>query len=321
MRRLWPPPRRLVSLLLTVALLLGLVAAFSLIQGVGEAALRALPALPLAMAVHVAQLAATAMAWRGLFHAPAPGFPLMLRARWIRESLNGLLPLVGIGGGVLAASAIARQTGRPFGGVAAAATVDLMIEAVTQLPFLLIGLAIFAAFAPGTLSPMQIGALLLPLVLAALFVGALSLGLGREAVLRLAGRFGFGRQIEALGETLRVVNAGPGPVARGAAWHFLAWSLGALEVWLILAMLGTPVGLAEAYAIESLGLAARSLGFILPAGLGAQEAGLAAVALAFGVPLQEAVALAMLKRLREVAMNLPGLIAWNWIERRAARDG
>ncbi|MBV1798938.1 lysylphosphatidylglycerol synthase domain-containing protein [Siccirubricoccus sp. G192] len=102
-------------------------------------------------------------------------------------------------------------------------------------------------------------------------------------------------------------------MARAAAWHFLAWSLGAAEVWAILAVLGVPVGPAEAYAIESLGMAARSLGFVLPAGLGAQEAGLAAVAVALGVPLEEAVAMSMLKRLREVLMNLPGVIAWRSI--------
>jgi uncharacterized membrane protein YbhN (UPF0104 family) len=80
-------------------------------------------------------------------------------------------------------------------------------------------------------------------------------------------------------------------------------------------VLGTPVGLPEALAIESLGMAARSLGFVLPAGLGAQEAGLAAVAVALGVPLEAAVAMAMLKRLREVLMNLPGLFAWQRWER------
>lgn len=107
-------------------------------------------------------------------------------------------------------------------------------------------------------------------------------------------------------------------MAQAAAWHLLAWTLGAAEAWAILAVLGTPVSLAEAYVIESLGMAARSLGFVLPAGLGAQEAGLAAVGVALGVPLQEAIAMAMLKRLREVLMNVPGLVAWQRTERRAA---
>ena len=114
--RTWLPSGRMISLLLTGGLVLGMTAACLLLMDIGRAVLRALPALPAAIAVHLLQLAATAMAWRGLFHAPRPGFALMLRARWVRESLNGLLPLVGIGGGVLAALALARQTERPSPG-------------------------------------------------------------------------------------------------------------------------------------------------------------------------------------------------------------
>jgi len=144
------------------------------------------------------------------------------------------------------------------------------------------------------------------------------LGVGREAALRLLRRIGFDGALRRLHESLAVVNSGTGPMAQAAAWHLLAWTLGAAEVWAILAVLGTQVSLAEAYVIESLGMAARSLGFVLPAGLGAQEAGLAAVGVALGVPLQEAIAMAMLKRLREVLMNVPGLVAWQRTERRAA---
>jgi putative membrane protein len=316
--RMWPPSGRTTSVLLAASLVLGMAAACLLLMGVGKAVMRALPALPAAILVHLVQLAATAMAWRGLFHAPRPGIGLMLRARWIRESLNGLLPLVGIGGGVLAALAIARQTGRPFAGVAAGATVDLLVESVMQLPFLLLGLVLLAQIAPGRLPLAQAGALLVPLALVAALAASLRLGVGRETAGRLVRRLGLGPRLGALRTSLAVVNAGPGPMAQAAAWHFLAWSLGAAEVWVILAVLGTPVGFAAAYVIESLGMAARSLGFVLPAGLGAQEAGLAAVAVALGVPLEEAIALSILKRLREVLMNLPGLIAWQWFQRRPA---
>ncbi|WP_431268079.1 hypothetical protein [Dankookia sp. P2] len=103
-----------------------------------------------------------------------------------------------------------------------------------------------------------------------------------------------------------MVDAGTGPMMRAGGWHFGAWCIGAIEVWVILWVLGVPLGLAAALAIESLGMAARSLGFALPAGLGAQEAGLAAVAVALGVPFEGAVAMAMLKRMREVTLNLPG---------------
>src|SRR3954470_21174428 len=123
--RVWPPSRCATSLLLTGTLILGMAAACLMLMDVGKAVLRALPALPAAVPVHLVQLAVTAMAWP--VPCAAPRGALMLRARWIRESLNGLLPLVGIGGGVLAAFPTARQIGRPVAGVAAEATVDLLI--------------------------------------------------------------------------------------------------------------------------------------------------------------------------------------------------
>jgi putative membrane protein len=315
---MWSSPRRAASVLVTGMLVFGMVAACLLVMEIGKAVLRALPALPLAIAVHTLQLAATAVAWRNLFHLPRPGFWLMLRARWVRESLNGLLPLVGIGGGMLAGLAIARQTDRPFAGVAAGATVDLLIETVTQLPFLLVSLALLQRVAPRALPLSEAGALLLPLALIAALAVLIRLGVGRELALRLMRRIGLQKALDSLCDSLVAVNAGAWPIVRAATWHFLAWSLGAAEVWVILAMLGSPVGIAQAYVIESLGMAARSLGFVLPAGLGAQEAGLVAIGVALGVPMEEAVAMSMLKRLREVLMNVPGLIYWQWAERRPA---
>lgn len=38
---------------------------------------------------------------------------------------------------------------------------------------------------------------------------------------------------------------------------------------------------------------------------------------ALGAPLEQAVAMSMLNRLREVLMNLPGLIAWWWWARQS----
>jgi len=320
-RRLWPPSPRAISLALTLALLLGMVGAGSLLLDLGPIVLRALPALLPAIAVHILQISAAAMAWRLLFHAPRPGHAIMVQARWVRESLNGLLPLVGIGGGVLAGQAIAQRTGRPFAGVAAGATVDLLVESVTQLPFLLCGLMLFASLAPGVLTLGQAALLAAPLAAAAGFVLAIAQPRARTLCLRLADRFGRGAPLRRMAGALEVVNASPGALFGAAVWHLLAWTLGALEVWVILQSMEIPVSLSQAYAIESLGMAARSLGFALPAGLGAQEAGLAAVAIGLGVPAEAAIAMAMLKRLREVAMSLPGLIFWRWSMRRGRAGG
>ena len=60
----------------------------------------------------------------------------------------------------------------------------------------------------------------------------------------------------------------------------------------------------------------RSTGFAVPAALGVQEAGFIIAAAPFGVPPELAIALSMVKRLRELAFGIPGLVAWQWSEGR-----
>lgn len=63
--------------------------------------------------------------------------------------------------------------------------------------------------------------------------------------------------------------------------------------------------------LESLGQALRSAGFALPGGLGAQEGGILAGALALGIAPDLALAVALIKRARELVFAVPGLVAWS----------
>ena len=83
-------------------------------------------------------------------------------------------------------------------------------------------------------------------------------------------------------------------------------------------VLGHPVGLRSALIIESLGQAFRSLGFAVPGALGVQEGGLILVCGLLGIGPQGAIELSLLKRVRELALGIPALAAWLWIERRGS---
>jgi uncharacterized membrane protein YbhN (UPF0104 family) len=63
--------------------------------------------------------------------------------------------------------------------------------------------------------------------------------------------------------------------------------------------------------LESLGQTMRSVGFMLPGGLGAQEGGIVAGGLLLGIGPDLALAIALIKRARELAYGVPGLIAWS----------
>ena len=81
-------------------------------------------------------------------------------------------------------------------------------------------------------------------------------------------------------------------------------------MWVILHAIGDPVGAGAAFAIEGVGMAARSMGFALPSGLAAQEAGFVLGAGMFGIAAPDAVALSMLKRVRELIVSVAGVAAW-----------
>ena len=49
---------------------------------------------------------------------------------------------------------------------------------------------------------------------------------------------------------------------------------------------------------------------------GASKGGFALVSGLFGIPADTAIALSMVKRARELAVGVPGLLAWQWSELR-----
>ena len=283
---------------------------------VGDSIWRALPALPAATLVHGVQLFLSALAWRCLLGAPRPRRATMARIRWVREAINTLLPIGGLGGGVAAARMLVRETVLTMPEAAASVTADLTVEASAQVVFLLLAVAVIGRVAPDTLTPRQAALAILPLLAAAAaFIAAQRAGLMR-LVERAAGRLGVGAAMAGLHAALMALHREPGRVSRALALHTISWSLGGAEVWIVLRAIGHGVGPAAAFAIEGLGMAARSAGFALPAGLAAQEAGFVLAGAVFGVPAAEAVALSMVKRLRELAVCLPGLLVWRFSDMR-----
>jgi len=122
--------------------------------------------------------------------------------------------------------------------------------------------------------------------------------------------------VRGLHDAIQEMHGRPRALAASGAWHLLGWVLGTLEVWVALVFMGIPVGLREAFILESLGQAARSAGFAVPSGVGVQEAGYLVTGAMLGLAPETALALSLAKRLREVGMGLPALLAWQWLEGR-----
>ena len=158
-------------------------------------------------------------------------------------------------------------------------------------------------------------------VLAAVVAGALAAAWAvrrRPAVLswaaqlaaRLSGR--AARRPEVLREIearfYGVVDWPTSAVAAVAGWQALFHVAAVAEVWLILSVLsGGRTSFADAFVLESTGRLITVVFKVVPFRVGVDEAGAAVVASAIGVPITDAVALALVRKLRIVVWNAVGL--------------
>jgi putative membrane protein len=310
----------LVGIVVGGAATIGLVAWFG-IGAIGHEVLKAGWVLPFTTALMFVQLYVSAVAWHISVGEARPRVSRYFRVRWIREAVNTLLPVAQLGGTILGAHLLVRR-GLSAKLATAGTTLDVVIEAATQVLFILSGFAALASIDSNQASAPWIHWALASMVLVVLgFVLALRGGL-LHVVEFLATRLSrwFPRLslegVRGLHHELMRLHSDRISLAKASALHLLAYILGIGETWMILTALGRPTALGEALVVESLGLAARSTGFAVPSGLGVQEAGFVLVGHMLGIPPEAAIALSMVKRARELLVGVPGLISWQWSEGR-----
>ncbi len=308
----------LIAIGLGGAVVIGLVGWFG-VRSISHEVLEAAWVIPITSALLLFQLYLSAAAWRIVIGQDRPALGRYLRIRWIREAVNSLLPVAQLGGNLVGIRMLAqRGLSGPLAG--AGTTLDLTIEAGTQFLFTLAGFGVLAWMDTDRSWSGWVEWALASMALAlGGFVIAQRAGLLRviEWLAKRLSRFFPGLSLEAVQglhrELMRLHRHG-GALVKATALHLLAWTLGAGETWLVLTAMGRPTALAEAFVIESLGMAARSVGFAVPGALGVQEAGFIVVCDLFGIPPDAAIALSMIKRARDLVVGIPGLMAWQWSE-------
>ncbi len=287
---------------------------------VGEAIVSAGWAALLVVLVRAAAVAVAGGGWWLLFPADTrPSVRLCTGLRFVREGANALLPLAQIGGDFIGARCLALRGVR--GTLAAASViVDVLMQAVSQLVFALIGLVLLIAIGGNELIvwPVAIG---LALALPALGGFVLIQGeYGQRIVKWVLGAVAGDRQwltfgaIDDLFARLDSFYANRRGLIQSVIWHLGGWFVGALEVWIVLTFMGYSIDFGDAVLIESLMHAVRGAAFTVPGALGAQEGGLIILCAIFGVPPEAALALSLVKRLPDLILGVPGLIAWQAME-------
>ena len=271
---------------------------------------------------HAIQVVFSAAGWRAVAGAtvPRPGLREFALLRLIREGVNNLLPVGQVGGDFVATRLLQRRGVKPTAAIAGMVC-DVTMELVTQIAFTLMGLGLLVLTVGGSdIVRYAIGGVGVAVTLAAAFLAVQWFGPVRmieTALMRLGRAIGWhgAGKVEGLQDALLALYRAPRQLAWSAAWHFACWMLGGVEVCLALHFLGTDAPLATGLVIESLGQASKAAGFVVPGALGVQEGGYIVVCGLFGLPPDVAIALSLVKRLREIALGLPGIAAWRWLER------
>ena len=311
-----------------VAALVGLLAALWLIWNDNPVAVLALMrtaglGLVLAGLVHVLPMLATARDWQTLIHgAHRPSFFAMLRLVWIRESVNSLLPVARIGGEIVSFRLMRRWQVRSSTAVASL-IVDMQLTLISQLLFTMVGIGFLLAHAQSNALRLAddlawgVVALTPLLVLFALVQHAnpferLTRVLNRVTSGQLAALAGRSVHID---RAIKLVWRRRGVVLRYLFWwQPLQCFATALEIWVALYFLGARVSFIEAVVIESLIQALSSAAFFVPGGLGVQEGGFILIGGALGLDPATCLALAGARRIRDLLIFVPGLLAWQIAE-------
>jgi putative membrane protein len=261
-----------------------------------------------------------ALGWRLLFAKARPPLRDLLWIRWIGESANGLLPLGHMG--EFLRVKLARDRGSSGTEAAASVIVDITVALATQLLFTLVGLLLFSLRRGGDVLARALLASVVLAAFAGIFFALQHFGVIGRAGVFLARRIGRSEQIfdfataQRLDEAVKRVYARRRLMFQAACWRFAGWVVAAGEIMIVLHAFGHDVSLSASIQMESLSQAARVVAFIIPGGLGVQDGALLLVAAALGVAPDLALALALVRRLRELALGLPGLALAYVIETR-----
>jgi glycosyltransferase 2 family protein len=246
--------------------------------------------------------------------------------RLIRDSASEALPLSQIGGFVLGARALA-LAGVSGTFAAASTVVDVTLELVAQIVYTIIGLLLLEWLRPSNTvaGPVLAGVAIMSVAATIFFVvQARGAGFVERSSIRLARQF-LGREIGEAGAvqaSIRNLQAHRSTLLLGTSIHLGCWLSSGAETWVTLRLMGLPLTLPAAFAIDSLIYGMRSAAFMVPNALGVQEGGLVLLGALFGVGPDAALALSLVKRARDLIIGVPALLGWQAIEgHRAWRSG
>ncbi|MGV8920747.1 MAG: lysylphosphatidylglycerol synthase domain-containing protein [Pseudomonas sp.] len=274
---------------------------------------------------HAVPLLLDVLGWRLLLAPQDPqrnaGVAYLFWVGAVREACNRLLPVANIGGEIVGIRMV-KWRGIDGAAITASVIIEVLLTLLNQYLFTALGIVLLIALSGhgGTLDSILLAlAASLPLPMGLFMLlryGKVFSRLEGVAEKILGGPTRLSELIDGnnLDQAIRVLCACPWRLLGAGAWQLAGFVVGSFECWLALHMLGYPISVWDAIAIEAVTQALRHIIFIVPAGLGVQEGGLVLFGTMLGVPPDVSLALSLVKRLREVGFGVPALISWQWME-------
>jgi putative membrane protein len=268
-----------------------------------------------------------AVGWAALLRSSEPanhiGLGYVFWATTVRDAVDRLLPVASVGGSVVGVR-ILRWRGVAGAAAGASVVVEILLTLVAVYLFTAIGLVLLAeqgAAGHEYHRLLLIFALSLPVpaVMLVLFKNGAFLQRVRALIHSWVGEGTISRATESLDREVRALLHRPRALLVAGVLQLAALVSGAFEIWFALWLFDHPVSTGAAVMLESMTQAIRHVAFIVPAGLGVQEAGLVLFGHVVGISGEMALAVGMVKRIRELAWGIPTLVSWQWVEGRRLR--
>jgi putative membrane protein len=239
---------------------------------------------------------------------------------WMGESINNLLPTARVGGDIVVAR-FAAMWGMPLRIATAAIIVDVTIGLVTKVSYLVTACVLLIVSTGRTdLARPALIAVVTGILAVTGFYAVQRAGIFRWSAMlasRLARSPAWNSLVqggEALDQSIRLLYSRRRGIAGCCLCWISSWIIASGEVWIALRALGLRSSFASAVILETASLTIRGAAFLVPGAMGVQEGGYILLGNLLGISGETALALSLVRRVRELATGIPGLIAWQLVE-------
>jgi putative membrane protein len=309
--------------LLGVALLVTLAVRVDLASMVHVLAVAGWPLLAL-LPYRILYFLPYALGWaillRGVKGGGHVGLGYLFWAATVREGVDRLLPVASVGGGVIGVRLL-RWRGVPVAEASASIIVEVLLTLFALYLFFVVGVLLLVGVGMSfhehsRLLVAVVLTLPVPLVMGWLLRHGSLFERMHGFLLGLVGTSPLSEGAASLDREIRAILSRHRALLVTGFLQFFALLSGSFEIWFALRLFGHPVDWRVAIVLESLTQAIRHVAFVIPAGLGVQEAGLIIFGQTLGIDAELALAVSMAKRLREVLLGVVSLLSWQWTEAR-----